>query len=383
MTIRTPAWVQAGSYTAENDRLAVQTWLSTQGVAGAGAFAVTPSSGLQLSVAPGWAAATGAGGSSGLGIGMYSTYSDTSSNVNVTSNSSGSTRIDLVILTFTDTQYSGATNSATLSVYAGTPGAGVPTTPANSIALAQITVANGAATIGTGQIADVRPWASTSLALAPIAGTTVQAPLKLTAGTNLTTQTAGAFEYDGNAVYATAGASGRSVANGSHYSVSPRSLTTGSTIQNLFSTGNGVLTLAASTTYEYELLLRVTISVSAPTVSSVVTMVTGATTTAHSATFDFGSNATSLATTSALNTATVSGTGTNAIAQTVASGLGAGTNYCTVKVRGIVQTSAATTLTPSITISGGTVSAAQLIAGSFVRVTPIGSSTVTSVGAWA
>jgi hypothetical protein len=240
---------------------------------------------------------------------------------------------------------------------------------------------NGSAWV---ELVDVSsPDALSNKTLTLSAGGTAVAPLKLTAGTNLTTQTAGAFEYDGNAVYATAGASGRSIANGSHYSISPRALTTGTTIQNLFSTGNGVLTLAASTTYEYELLLRITIAVSAPTVSSVVTMVTGATTTAHSATFDFGSNSTSLATTSALNTATVSGTTTNAIAQTVASGLGPGTNYCTVKVRGIIQTSGATTLTPSITISGGTISAAQLIAGSFIRVTPIGSSSVTSVGAWA
>lgn len=76
----------------------------------------------------------------------------------VGSNSSGSTRIDLVVLSL-DTgtvPNSTASNIAELEVVAGTPGAGQPATPSNALLLATITVVNGATEIEDADITDQR-----------------------------------------------------------------------------------------------------------------------------------------------------------------------------------------------------------------------------------
>lgn len=78
--------------------------------------------------------------------------------VAIPSNSSGSTRIDLItlFLNTATTPDSTASNIATLVRVAGTPGAGAPSTPSNSLLLATVTVANGASSIGNGVIASNR-----------------------------------------------------------------------------------------------------------------------------------------------------------------------------------------------------------------------------------
>jgi hypothetical protein len=74
-------------------------------------------------------------------------------------NSSGSTRIDLIVLRLTR-----STLAVTAEVVAGTPGAGVPALTRNArgagtgvweIPLAQVTVVNGAATISAGDVTDI------------------------------------------------------------------------------------------------------------------------------------------------------------------------------------------------------------------------------------
>lgn len=74
------------------------------------------------------------------------------------SNSSGSTRIDLICLKVDTTAVpdADASNVASLVVVAGTPGAGVPATPSNHLKLAEITVANGETTITSAEINDTR-----------------------------------------------------------------------------------------------------------------------------------------------------------------------------------------------------------------------------------
>jgi|GEM_PF-2378551 len=82
--------------------------------------------------------------------------------VTITANTSGSTRIDLICAKMDTaiTPDEHASNIATLVAVAGTPGAGVPATPDNHIKLAEIAVANGAATIITGNITDRRVQSS-------------------------------------------------------------------------------------------------------------------------------------------------------------------------------------------------------------------------------
>lgn len=87
----------------------------------------------------------------------YSCWNDATTNLVIGANSSGSTRIDLILARIHDNQFdAGGVNSFTLEVLAGTPGAGVPATPVNSLCLAQVSVANAAASIVTANITDTR-----------------------------------------------------------------------------------------------------------------------------------------------------------------------------------------------------------------------------------
>lgn len=78
--------------------------------------------------------------------------------VSIASNSSGSTRIDLICLKLdpgTSPDNLGS-NVASFIRVAGTPGAGVPATPTFHLKLAEVTVANGASSIVNANITDSR-----------------------------------------------------------------------------------------------------------------------------------------------------------------------------------------------------------------------------------
>ena len=76
----------------------------------------------------------------------------------ITANTSGSARVDLICAKMDTavTPDEHASNIATLVAVAGTPGAGAPALPDNHALIAQIAVANGAATIITANITDSR-----------------------------------------------------------------------------------------------------------------------------------------------------------------------------------------------------------------------------------
>ena len=91
-------------------------------------------------------------------LSYYRTILDAAAVLSIASNSSGSDRIDLICIKIDTgaTPDANASNVATVVVVQGTPGAGAPATPANHYKLAQVTVANGAVTIETANIADSR-----------------------------------------------------------------------------------------------------------------------------------------------------------------------------------------------------------------------------------
>jgi hypothetical protein len=78
--------------------------------------------------------------------------------IDITENTSGSTRIDLICAKMDTaiTPDEHASNIATLVAVAGTPGAGAPTLPDNYAKLAEVEVANGASTIVNADITDSR-----------------------------------------------------------------------------------------------------------------------------------------------------------------------------------------------------------------------------------
>jgi hypothetical protein len=208
------------------------------------------------------------------------------------------------------------------------------------------------------------------------AGTTTIAPLRLASGTNLTTAAAGAIEFDGKAFYATSVASARQIVNAEQIQAltTTRTFTNNTSAQAIFNaTANGAVTLAAATTYEFEM------SVTASGFSS----------SAHTINLSFGGTATftsigyyynsQTGSTLAGPTADLSGwiaaaTATAIIASTTTTGL-------QLYVRGIMRISGAGTVIPQLTQV--TASAAAIVqANSFFRCWPIGSDTVASVGNW-
>jgi len=158
MALRTPpSWLQNGSHTAENDRLTTTGSLwGASGVIRSADLAVTaPGGTMTVSVASGWAAILG---TYQTNMGTYMAYNDAATTATITTADPSNPRIDLVCITVSDAAYSGSLNQVAINVVAGTPAGSptVPSTPTNSIALAQVAVAAGATSISSGNITDVR-----------------------------------------------------------------------------------------------------------------------------------------------------------------------------------------------------------------------------------
>jgi hypothetical protein len=157
MALRTPpSWLQNGSHTAENDRLTTTGSLwGTSGIVRSADLVVTASSGMNLSVAAGWAAIVG---NYQTNMGTYMAYNDAAATATITTADPTNPRIDLVCITVNDAAYSGSLNSVAINVVKGTAAGSptVPSTPTNSIALAQVAVAASATSISSGNITDVR-----------------------------------------------------------------------------------------------------------------------------------------------------------------------------------------------------------------------------------
>jgi hypothetical protein len=165
MTLRTPpSWEQNASHPAENDRLTTQALWATTGIINETSLAVTQNSptGMSVRVASGWAAIVG---TTQPNMGAYVAYNDATVILTITSANPTNPRIYLICATINDSYYSGVTDNVAFQVIPGTP-AGSPTPPslpANSIALAQVTVPANASTIVTGNISDLRTLATSNV----------------------------------------------------------------------------------------------------------------------------------------------------------------------------------------------------------------------------
>lgn len=158
MALRTPpSWLQNGSHPAENDRLTTQATWAASGVARTNDLLVSASSpaAMSVSIASGWAVILG---TYQANMGAYVAYNDAATTATITAADPTNPRIDLVCVTVSDAAYTGALNTVSFNVVAGTPAGSpvAPATPTNSIALAQVAVAAGATTITAGNITDVR-----------------------------------------------------------------------------------------------------------------------------------------------------------------------------------------------------------------------------------
>jgi hypothetical protein len=217
--------------------------------------------------------------------------------------------------------------------------------------------------------------------LAPTAGTATIAPLGFASGTLTTTALAGAVEYDGVVLYGTPSASNRGVLNTSHFMVLAADYLANDSasaqkVFNIGTSGAGAVTLPASTTYFMEAVYYITRAVGTTshtlsTLFAVSSALTGITYTAE----------TTSTTGNALGAVSrIYGTAATAVVVTGASTTG--TENITVVIRGIVRTNSATTFTPQIQYSSAPGGAPTILTNSYIRLTPIGTNSVTYVGNW-
>lgn len=160
MTI-SAAWLQNVSYSATLDRMWGEMLGVEPGVRKPRAFKMTATgSGLQMSVLGGHALVRG---STVTNQGVYVVLSDATELITPGAAPGTGSRIDLLILEVLDGQVTGAgsgasVNKGQLRIVAGTPATtpAVPTTPASSVVLAQVTIPAGTTTLTSANITDKR-----------------------------------------------------------------------------------------------------------------------------------------------------------------------------------------------------------------------------------
>jgi hypothetical protein len=216
----------------------------------------------------------------------------------------------------------------------------------------------------------------------PTAGSASQAPVVFAAGTNTSVATAGALEYNGSVFLSTPVAAQRGllpteyfVAIASNYTA-----TDSAAAQKVFNVpANGAVTVLANTTYFVEGLYTIAPSANfdAVAMQTLFALGGGATLTSIRYVAD-----TTAGLDSAVNTLKrVQATAATAVTVTDAAPGGAATNFV-VQIRGIIRTNTAGTITPQMQFTGTPGSAPVVQANSFFRLVPVGSGSVTSIGAW-
>ena len=152
MTRYTPLWLQAGSYPAAGDRRLISAIWPAAVVSGC---AVTVQANMNLNVGVGWVVVPTANNT-----GSVLCASDSIEVVTLgTAPGAGTNRIDMVVCTVTSTDIGTAAGDAfSFTAIAGTPAASpvAPTVPAGSVAIAQVLVIGGQATVQAGNITDRR-----------------------------------------------------------------------------------------------------------------------------------------------------------------------------------------------------------------------------------
>lgn len=404
-----PSWLQNGSHPAQNDRLTTQALYNTTGIIGSSSLLVTGTSGLGLSVASGWAAILANAAST---YGVYVIYNDAANALTIPAYAVTNPRIDRIVATVNDSAIPyGSGDSVSFSIIAGTEAVSptAPATPNNSISLATVLVPVGSGAI---TITDTRTFV-TSNSFLPLGGGTVSGattfsagittsaattellgagtdsvpPLKLTAGSNLTTAAnaqSGAIEFDGKAFYGVpAATSGRaSIASLHYYALGSQvAHTSATTIQSLFGTAmpNG-LTVQSGILYEFEVVAGI---VMGNATSKTITLTIGAPASGAATYFEYAHN---LSYTSVAALTTLAGP-----AQGMSITSAITTNALTAVATSIIwkgqfRVNAGGFFLPQITYNTAAPGTTNLQAGSYIKVTPIRSiadgTTTVSVGAW-
>lgn len=218
--------------------------------------------------------------------------------------------------------------------------------------------------------------------IVPSVGTASKAPILFTAGSSLTSPAAGAFEYDGVVFYTTPQATTQRGVNPSVHVMCLASdylANDSASAQKVFNQGTGTLgtiTLSATTTYEFEAVYYITRSVGTNSHTTATLFAFGNAPIAISYVADaLSSAAGALATPSrAYSTA--------ATALTVTAASTAANEHLVITLKGTVRTNLATTCQPQFQYSSAPGGAPTVLKNSYIKFTPIGNSSMTSVGNW-
>ena len=218
------------------------------------------------------------------------------------------------------------------------------------------------------------PTATLHLAAGTTAANT--APLKFTSGTVQTTAEAGTLEYAGKVFFGTGEASQRGVISNEQFVILTSNYTTpvgtNNTLKQAFNaTANGALTVAGSTTYLFECLLNLSAMSSS---SGNFQFGLGGTATYTRVAYMAIANKTALT----VQTASSHTFGTAATAVVISASNTTTTGYALIRGSLVIGTGG--TIIPSIAHSVAAASVVQ--AGSYFKLTPIGTNTVTTVGNW-
>jgi len=218
------------------------------------------------------------------------------------------------------------------------------------------------------------PTAALHLPLGTAAANT--APLKFTSGTVQTTPEAGTKEYDGKVFYATGEASQRGLLPNEQFVILTGNYTTptgsNNTLKQAFNTTtNGAITVAGNTTYLFECMLNIS---SMSSTSGNLQFGIGGTATKTRTAYVAIANKTALT----VQTASSHTFGTVSTAVVISASNTNTTGYALIRGSLVIGTGG--TLIPSIAHSIAAPSVVQ--AGSYFKLTPIGSNTVTQIGNW-
>lgn len=213
------------------------------------------------------------------------------------------------------------------------------------------------------------------------AGTASNAPLNLQSGTNLTSATAGAMEYDGKVIYSTPAGRGVSPSMMFYRLNSSFAGSNASGAQSLFGVG---VTLAASTVYEFE--THIIIQKSAGTTSHTIGLLFGGTATLNNIGLFVTSIRDSTAASSGVsgNFTVAAGWNTTASNLVLTGNVTTANQTFTAMLRGSVSINASGTFIPQYQLSAAPGGAYFTLAGSAFYIWPIGAAGAnTSVGPWA
>jgi len=216
----------------------------------------------------------------------------------------------------------------------------------------------------------------------PTAGSASQAPLLFTAGTNTSVAAAGAVEYNGTVFLSTPAATQRGLMP-TEYLVTLASNYTANdsaSAQKVFNVPtDGAVTVLADTTYfvEGQYVIAPAINFNAESVQTLFALGGGATLTSIAYSADTTTGLAGAIT--AIKRVQVAAA--TAVTVTDAAPGGAATNFV-IQIRGVIRTNTAGTVTPQFQFTGTPGSAPVVQANSFFRLVPVGSGSVTTIGAW-